>query len=178
MSTVQVNEEAYFIPTRKIGAFTATVTISETSSDELEVTMHPVQQGANITDHAYLKQAMVSIDFAFDDVDTPLTETYEKLLKLQASREPFDVITGKRQYKNMLFKTLSVTNDFSTENILRVSADLIEVIITNVEVVSVPARSKQANAGKTGKTENAGEKKAQPVNRSQSGLRILSGAIR
>ena len=59
------------------------------------------------------------------------TRTYKQLLSLQASREPFTVITGKRIYKNMLIRNLSVVTDQDTENVLVVSADLQEIIIVN-----------------------------------------------
>ena len=50
-----------FKPRRKIGSFYATVTISETGTDEMEITSHPVQYGAAITDHAYKKPVSLSI---------------------------------------------------------------------------------------------------------------------
>ena len=97
------------------------------------------------------------------------------LMDLQASREPFDVITGKRTYRNMLIKSLGQTNDVQTENILSISLQLQEIFITAVEVVSVPARPKQKNAGKTGATENAGQKSAQETPKKRSALAALAG---
>jgi len=177
LSLVQPAIPATIIPRRTIGEFNATITVEEISTDDLEITQHPVQQGANITDHAYMKPAQIAIKIIFNDEDRPLAETYQKLLQLQSSRQPFDVVTGKRQYKNMLFKSLSQTNDLATDNILSISAQLQEVFITAVQVVSVPERSKQANPGKTGATENAGQKKAQTEQnpKKRSALRALSG---
>lgn len=174
----QAPTQATFFPRRAIGAFSATVVVEEHSDDVLEVTAHPVQQGADITDHAFVKPAALSIQAMWDDSQDPLAETYRKLLDLQASREPFDVVTGKRAYQNMLFSSLSVTTDAATENVLSISADFIEVCITALTVVSVPERSKQANAGKTGATQNAGKKQAteetQPAKK-RSALRALAG---
>ena len=154
---------ATIVPRRAIGQFHATVTQEEVATDELEITQHPVQQGAAITDHAYVKPAALAIKFTMDESTAPLRELYQQLLALQASREPFEVVTGKRHYRNMLFKTLGQTTDNQTNNVLAISAQLQEVFIVSVEVVDVPARYKQRNAGKTGKTENAGTKKAQVV---------------
>jgi hypothetical protein len=167
---------ATIIPRRSIGPFNATVTLEEIASDDLEITQHPVQQGATITDHAYLKPATVSIKIMFNAADAPLAETYAKLRQLQASREPFDVVTGKRAYKNMLFKSLGQTNDAQTENVLSISAELQEIFIVQVETTTVPPRKQQANPGKTGATENAGQKSAQPApERNRSALRTLAG---
>lgn len=163
MSVTEPAIPAVIAPRRAVGGISATVTIEEVATDDLEITQHPVQQGAAITDHAYLKPATVSLKILFSADDAPLVETYQKLRDLQASREPFDVITGKRQYKNMLFKSISQTNDALTENVLSISAQLQEVLIASVEVVNVPARSKQRHPGKTGKTENAGSKSAQLI---------------
>jgi hypothetical protein len=176
MTTLNSSGKATIIPRRAIGPFSATVTVEEIASDDLEITQHPVQQGAAITDHAYLKPATVSIKIMFNAADAPLAETYAKLRQLQASREPFDVVTGKRAYKNMLFKSLGQTNDAQTENVLSISAELQEIFIVQVETTTVPPRKQQANPGKTGATENAGQKSAQPApERNRSALRTLAG---
>lgn len=176
MTMLNPSTQATIIPRRSIGPFNATVTLEEIASDDLEITQHPVQQGATITDHAYLKPATVSIKIMFNAADAPLAETYAKLRQLQASREPFDVVTGKRAYKNMLFKSLGQTNDAQTENVLSISAELQEIFIVQVETTTVPPRKQQANPGKTGATENAGQKSAQPApERNRSALRTLAG---
>jgi hypothetical protein len=176
MTMLNPSTPATIIPRRSIGPFNATVTLEEIASDDLEITQHPVQQGATITDHAYLKPATVSVKIMFNAADAPLAETYAKLRQLQASREPFDVVTGKRAYKNMLFKSLGQTNDAQTENVLSISAELQEIFIVQVETTTVPPRKQQANPGKTGATENAGQKSAQPApERNRSALRTLAG---
>lgn len=177
MSLFEPPIPATIVPRRSIGPFNATLTIEEVASDDLEITQHPVQQGAAITDHAYLKPATVAVKVVFNDEDASLAETYAKLLQLQGSREPIDVVTGKRAYKNMLIKSLGQTNDLMTENVLSISMQLQEILLTSVEVVTVPERSKQANPGKTGATEKAGQKKAQPVTepKKRSALRALAG---
>lgn len=177
MSLFEATDLITFFPRRAIGPFSATVTIEEISSDELEITQHPVQQGAAITDHAYVKPAILSVKAMWSADNQPLTETYQKLLELQATREPFDVVTGKRVYSNMLFKSLGVTTDAFTENVLSVNAEFVEIFITALEVVSVPPRAKQKNPGKTGATQNAGTKSAQPETgtKKRSALRALAG---
>lgn len=164
-----MSDTASFLPKRSIGPFFATITIEESSADEMEITQHPVQQGAAITDHAYSKPSSVDISVQWSDESAPLAETYKKLLDLQASREPFDVVTGKRLFRNMLIKSMRQTNDAQTENILSIALSLQEIFITAIEVVSVPAdRKKQKDAGKTGKTEKSGKKSTTPASPSKS----------
>ena len=151
---------ATFLPERIVGPFQATVTIEEMASDELEITSHPVQQGASITDHAYLKPALLQISCVYADTPAMLSEIYRKLLKLQSDRIPMKVITGKRTYRNMLMRSLSQLTDSQTENALQIRFELLEVFLTAVEVVTLPPRARQAQADKTGSTEQGGKKQA------------------
>lgn len=170
-----------FFPRRAIGPFSAKVTIEEIANDELEITQHPVEQGAAITDHAYVKPATVSVRGLFDDSDRPLRETYTALLGLQASREPFDIVTGKRVYTNMLFKSLAVTTDVTTENVLAFNAEFLEVFLTSLQVVSVPPRAQQAEPGATGATVNAGEKapiqETNPAKQQSAAAALFRGSL-
>lgn len=150
---------------RKIGDFTAFLTIEESGEDELVITEHPVQYGAEITDHAYKKNPTLSMRVQFNEADTnaPLDETYRRMLELQNSRVPFEVVTGKRLYDNMLFQSLTCTTDRSTSNVLSITAQLKQIKIVSVMVTAVPPRSKQAQPGRTGSVENAGQKRAKAV---------------
>jgi hypothetical protein len=158
---------ATFLPERIIGEFKATVTIEEVATDDLEITSHPVQQGANITDHSFNLPSLVSIRVLYNAEPSKLAEVYAQLLKLKQDRIPMQVVTGKRTYNNMLMKTLTQMNDSSTETALQVNFDLQEVFITALQVVSVAPRPKQANAGVTGSTESAGKKTPQDASENE-----------
>lgn len=160
MNITQTPEPATVRPTRRIGTFDMMVVVEESHTDSLEITQHPVQEGAEVSDHAYLKATSVNVRAVFNDETMPLEDLYTALRDFQAEREPFDVVTGKRIYKNMLIKTLGVTTDKDKENILAVNFELQEVIIVSVEVATVPPRSKQKSPAKTSGTQNAGSKSA------------------
>lgn len=150
---------------RRIGDIQATITVDEAGSDELEMTQHPVQRGAAITDHAYVKPSTLNIRAMFaESEDATLEEIYQDLLDLQAEREPFEIVTGKRIYTDMLFKTIAVTTDKATDQVLSVQCGFQQVILVDVVLTTVPPRAKQANPGKTGGTEKAGAKQAKPEN--------------
>ncbi len=154
---------ATIIPARAIGPFAATVTVEEVATDSLEITQHPVQNSAAITDHAFKKPAQLRLSVFFDSENAPLGETYQKFLDLQAARVPFDVVTGKRIHKNMLAQSITQTTDAKTENVLSVTLELQEVILVTVEAATLPARSAQRFPGRTGATGNAGQKTLQPA---------------
>lgn len=172
----QNTEAVYVRPVRSIGGITLDVTISENHEDTTDITEHPVEKGAAITDHAYPNPATVTIEAGQSDSggasagDRRSVEAYEALLKLQAEREPFDLVTGKRVYSNMLVKSLAVTTDAQTEHVLLVKAELQEIIIATVQAVSIP-RSRQRHASRTGSVEEKGQKQTEPV--SKSALAIL-----
>ena len=149
-----------FNPQRKFADIEVDVIINENATDVLTITKQPVQQGASISDHAFKEPTVLSMSIYFKaGFFTSLSEIYEKLLELQVSRLPFDVITPKRVYRNMLMSTLAQTTDKNTENTLSINVTFQEVIIVNVSTTQV-ARTKQKFSGATGKTENAGKKQS------------------
>lgn len=182
MSWLPIGQVA-FVPERRIGSWEATVTLEETAQDDLEITQHPVQDGAAITDHAYKKPTVLNIRAQYSPqyIGVPLDEMYRRLLQIQSDRIPIEVLTGKRQYKNMLVKSVSETTDKDTSQILNISVTLQQVILVTVSTVKVPASSQKRAAQKeperTGSTEEAGSKKAAPetAERRSSALRDLFG---
>ncbi|WP_387468414.1 phage baseplate protein [Photorhabdus sp. RM323S] len=156
------------------------VVISEKHTDALEITEHPVEIGAAVSDHAYKKPSEITMELGFagggsllDFVDTSKIglsmglspkETYQKILDLQALREPFNVITGKRTYENMLIKAIEVTTDRLSENVLLCTLTLREMIISSTQTAQVAEKEAMKTGVNTSSVENAGVKATQPVN--------------
>jgi hypothetical protein len=160
-------------PKRTIGPITMQVVIEERTTDTLTVTKQPVQQGASITDNAYLEPTVFTSTAYFKDntfsingvlnsftsPQTGLAKLYQQLLDLQSSFTPFNIVTPKRVYQNMLMTTLTQTTDKNTENILAVTMSFQQVIIVSVSTAAVP-RTSQSNPATTGATQNAGTKQS------------------
>lgn len=147
---------------RNIGGFVADVTVEETHVDRLTKTRHPVEQGAAVTDHAYLEPSVVIIRAGWsnsspgaDGNQSYVTDTYNDILALQQSRQPFDIVTGKRSYSDMLITRLQVRTDGDTENVLMLEAECEQNIFVNTQTVTVPDAN-QANPEVTGNTTNRG----------------------
>ena len=165
---------------RKIGLIVPSVVVSEKHSDTLEITEHPVEIGAAVADHAYKRPSEVVMEVGFagggsllDFVDTSSIglslglspqETYQELLGLQNSRIPFDVVTGKRLYSNMLIRALEVTTDKTTENVLSAVLTLREVLITQTQQITVANKSDMKDGASTSAVANAGTKTTKPPN--------------
>jgi len=160
-------------PRRSIGGLYPDVVVEENHEDSLQITEHPVEQGASVADHAFKKPVSVTVRGGVSGSVGEAREFYEQLRELQALREPFDIVTGKRLYKNMLLESLTVVTDVNTENALLFTAQCREVIIAVTQVTSVPPRKKHAQPAKTGATEDKGQKQTrQSMASAGSGRRI------
>jgi hypothetical protein len=162
---------------RALGTLIPQVAIEEVHRDEVAVTDHPVEQGAAISDHAFKLPAELVIRYGWsesrDILDTILDgglvsvdEVYRRLLDMQQQRQPFDVITKRRAYKNMLIRSLQVTTDQRTNDILMVQAMLRQIIIVQVTTVQVPPKTAQAFPVDTAPPVDAGVKQPKEVNES------------
>ncbi|HHG9988006.1 TPA: phage baseplate protein [Yersinia enterocolitica] len=174
--------------TRKIGLLVPSVIISEKHQDALEITEHPVEVGATVNDHAYKRAPEVTMEVGFagggsllDFVDTSTIglslgkspeEVYQELRDLQESRQPFDVITGKRKYSNMLIRGIEVTTDKTSENVLMCVLTLREVIMSQTESIKVADKENMQEGVSTSAMQNTGTKAPAPANNSllKSGL--------
>lgn len=182
-------------PKRSIGGIVAQVTIEEVHHDDLEITDHPVEQGAIISDHAFSRPSEVTIRCAWSNspsasslvegvagaasstvsgvqslvtgnTASSVRDVYAKLIELQRSRLPFDVFTGKRVYRNMLVKSLTVTTDKEHEQSLLVTATLRQVIIVQTQLLNVAApAAQQADPAATQPQVNSGAKSLIPTSR-------------
>ena len=150
-------------PKRTIGNASVTiavqVVVNEQTTDTLTVTKQPVQQGAAITDHAFMEptQFTHTIYFAAPGFTggTSLNQIYTQLQNLQSSAVPFTIVTPKRTYTSMLMTSLGMTVDKLTENCLAIHASYQQIILVPVTTAVVP-RINQKTPAKTGATQNAG----------------------
>lgn len=164
---------------RHIGFIIPQVVVSEKHIDSIEIASHPVQSGANISDHAWVKPGEVTIDCSFsgggsllDLADTRVlgiqvglspTEIYQQLLALQSQCQPFEVVTSKRTYSNMLMKQIDVTTDKSNQHILKCTLTLVEVLFTATENILSADKSEMKNGVSTAPTHNGGTKTTLPA---------------
>jgi len=163
---------AFFLPHRRsIGGIVAQVTIDEQHSDDIQITEHPVEQGAPISDHAFKRPSVVTIragwtrQFAWDL--SAESGVYGLLLSWQASLLPFDIVTGKRSYTNMLIERLQVMTDNHNEYTLMATITCRQVIIVSTSTADVPGMSNsnadQKDGSQTTPTQDGGTKSSASV---------------
>lgn len=180
-------------PQRSFGQIKEYITMEELHTDELEITQHPIEQGAAITDHAFMRPAQLRIRISWSNSPNnggllggikglfstgsilisnilgedpnQVKEIYQRLLNAQRAREPLEVFTGKRRYEDMLIKSLVVTTDQKTENVLDVTVEFQQVLLVTTSIArveSVPAAN-QRNAAATQAPTNSGTKALKPT---------------
>jgi hypothetical protein len=156
----------------------AQATIEEKHNDELEITSHPIQLGANITDHAFKHPPEVVVQMGFSNSGYPgldignifkpqsalngadvsqANNVYKNLLDLQEKRILVSLFTGKRSYTNMLIKGIAETTDYKTENSLIITVSFQNVIIVQTESVQL-SKETQKTPAETTSTKNVGSK--------------------
>lgn len=131
----------------------------------LKITDHPVQTGANISDHAYLEPRELTIELAMSDTASSIVDgqfsgswsrsvkAYEVLRELQAQRIPMQVLTRLGLYKNMMITALSVPDDYKTLYGLRASVTMKEVLVATTKTVKISARPQITGSTNRGQPE-------------------------
>lgn len=152
-------------PKRALAGITADAVVEEKHTDTLIITEHPVEEGAVVADHAYKLPAEVTLTYVWsggsnqnvNGDSTFLRALYQQLLSLQVNRTLFTIITGKRDYDNMLLQNVYVTTDRKTENSLQVVAVCREIILTRTQIVQLTPAAQQLLPNKTAPVVNQGD---------------------
>jgi hypothetical protein len=111
--------------------------MSETYSHDATVTEHPVEEGANITDHVRVQQFRLAIDGfvtnhaisrALVNLDfTRAEDIYTILRDWQKQAARLTVTTGLDEFEDLVLKSFTVTRDKETGNALPVQLQLVEI---------------------------------------------------
>ncbi|MDD2775512.1 MAG: hypothetical protein PHU06_06125 [Gallionella sp.] len=176
---------------RQIGPYFPTVTIQESAVDEMEITRHPVQYGAVISDFAYKNPAELSMRVAWSNsglaniqsafsgggnfstnvlsaLQGTVNQQYSELLQLQVSATLSTIVTGKRIYQNCLIKRISQVTEAETENALFVDLDIEQIIVATIQTTTIAPQASQASPQSTAPVIPVGQQTLQPPATNQS----------
>lgn len=138
--------------------------LREEHSFEADVSEHPVESGADVTDHVRARPPVVSIEGIVSDTpladdviaartagETPSVEARARLFDIWNRREPITVETTVAVYTNMVMQSFSITEDADTGEACRFRATLKQIRLvknkrTTVRVAS-PSGSRKVNLG-------------------------------
>ena len=163
----------------KIGSFELDIVVSESVTTSSTITENPVEQGADVSDHiitnamSFTMTGMVSdtpVSFlggviggvAHDTLglERPATKAWDALLELQATKEPFTLVTGLKEYDNVFIESLSTVHDKDTSQILSFTATMKEVIFVGTQEISDVQFDEQEISDSMVKTKDEGIKDA------------------
>ncbi len=169
----QTDSPIAITPRRSIGGIYPQIVVEEQHTDMLHITDFPVESGASISDHAFKMPETISITAGTSATQEDINTLYQKLLKLQEDREPFEIITGKRRYKDMLVEVLSVQTDKAKENVLWFSATCKRIRIVGVKTTSLPPVENQAMPNSTASPTDGGTATPTPAGNESAASQIF-----
>ena len=135
---------------RTIGPIPINCVLSEQHTAEVEITGNPIETGAEVNDHAYIKPKQVVLEIA----DRNAALVYNALVRFQESRVPFYLVTGLSVYNDMLIQAIDATRDKTNSTILRATVTCKQVII--VSTGSAPSEGGSQPSGSPGGANSRG----------------------
>lgn len=94
----------------RIATFIPDVTVEAVGQDALGITGFPVETGVTMSDHSFKLPVRLEMVVGWSDsshgANGFIRDIYQQLLRLQAERQPFQISTSRRIYKNMLMEAL------------------------------------------------------------------------
>lgn len=175
-------------------AFDATV--SETHTGKLDITEHPVEVGADVSDHAKKAPDALQISGIVSDTpillnfedrqpiipggdpDTRAKNAYDEFVRLQDTAVLLEVATEIRDYADMMIESISVTRDASKRHILDIGLGLRQFRRATVETVDAPEPAEPAHKRKRKQGRKQKKEPKKEVETKQTSiLQDIAGAI-
>lgn len=144
------------IPKAQVGAIALDATVSEEHSADADITSHPVEDGAPVSDHIRAQPDTITLQGIISD--TPISEAdrratddtesagraekaFHALRQLRDTGQVVDVITGLHVYRSMAVKSLRAPRDARTGDALRFTITLAQVRKVQTQTVAIQART-------------------------------------
>lgn len=174
------------VVSRTFGTFAFDAVFNESHSVTANVTEHPLQTGAPISDHAYLNPVEIPISIGMSDAATELgtiaggsadrsVTAYSKLLQLMASFEPVTLITRLTTYENMLITSIAADDDYTTQHALKATIIFKQIEVAEVSTVSI--QSAVSTSKSTSKSSSSSKSKASTQKASSSTTKTANQSV-
>ena len=144
-----------FSKENKLATVELDIVVSEGVTTSSTITENPVEQGADVTDHIITNAMTFSMTGMVSDtpvkflggklggnandvlgLERPTTKAWDALLELQATKEPFTLITGLKEYDNVFIESLTTIQDKDTSQILNFTANMKEIIMVGTQEIT------------------------------------------
>lgn len=138
-----------FIEREGVRMFTFDATISESPTLMATPTVHPLEDGAEATDHIRIEPREVVVTgivsntpivSVMQDPDTPSRDflAWDRVEAILRARQPVDIITRLRTYRNMAMVSAVTNRDESTGQALTIALTFRELVFAESMFVEVP----------------------------------------
>lgn len=144
--------------------------IREVYTHDADVTDHPVEDGANVSDHVRDLPDEIEIsgwvsnhpiiafgefgqDFAIAGGDPTVRaeDFYRELRRIKSEGEPVRLVTSLDQFDEMVLKSIRVRRDKETGNIVDATIRLKQIVIATTETIAAPKPVQTNRSTKTDK---------------------------
>ena len=132
-----------------MGALPLQVRILEKHIAEIGITSHPIETGAEVSDHAYIKPKFLELHAA----SAFAAAAYNVLVKVQEARQPITLVSGLYIYRDMMIERIEAERTKDNGNILSCKISLRQVI--RVASAKVPSKARENRA--TSRAQSGGD---------------------
>ena len=151
-----MSKKTTYLKHPKLGRFYFDAVFSAQHRFTVTLTKHPVQNGASISDHAYMEPSEVMIDIGMTDTmkghsKNHSVNAFKTLKTMMSLRQPVKLVTRLNTYTNMVITSISVPDDVKTMNTLRSTIIFTKVDLVSVKVVKVSEKIKGSKSTKNAK---------------------------
>jgi hypothetical protein len=139
----------------EIGGYRFDLAKSERLTYEADVTEHPVEKGADVTDHIRAKLAAIEVEVVCSDTPvgrialvrqldgdgsaTPSRDALEKLRAMHFARQPVKYIGSFGVFDTMAIESIETTKDAASQHALIATISLREIRIVETERTKIRA---------------------------------------
>jgi len=181
-----------------IGVINLDATLSESHSRSAQVTEHPVEGGAVVSDHIIADPAEITINgvvtnspiylLASLTAPSPLSNSlaptsnraqaaYDEIKRIHQQSELIEIVTGFETYTDMAITSVGITRDVNSGNILNISVTAKEVTLVQTTGLSTdipdPATASNLPIKAAGKVATSAATAANAL----KAANVVSGAI-
>jgi len=125
---------------KKIGSLVIDAFISETHSRSNAISVYPVENGSDISDHIQEQPKSLSVTGMISPVKdgSNIVSSFLELDKIMKSKEVLTVVSGLKVYTNMIITSLVIPRTAQNGASLNFSATMNEIRVVSSQAVTIP----------------------------------------
>lgn len=135
------------------GEFLFDAVLNTEHNREVTVTNHPVQYGAEISDHSFIEPETVNLQIGMSDAMAEIGQeahsvnAYAQLVQMMEARELITLVTRLGTYRDMLIVSMSAPDEFSVMNGVKAQIGLKHINIVTSAVVLIQNKVSSSKGG-------------------------------